>query len=131
MLEPDRLAEIVGDCEARGTCGFDYTLTLEADQWMRLAAPLHIPADAVSPAAAFQMNAYENVVNDEVAPERDDIAVATGYLVRNWYALNPNEWMRANVEHTGRAFLGLSFQCAHCHDHGAGARRGRRSSSAG
>ncbi|MBM3877239.1 MAG: DUF1553 domain-containing protein [Verrucomicrobia bacterium] len=59
----------------------------------------------------------EMLAGDEVAPGRDDIAVATGYLVRNWYALNPNEWMRANVEHTGRAFLGLSFQCAHCHDH--------------
>ncbi len=54
---------------------------------------------------------------DEVAPLDDESAVATGYLVRNWYALNPNEWMRANVEHTGKAFLGLTFNCAHCHDH--------------
>jgi len=54
---------------------------------------------------------------DEVAPADDEAAVATGYLVRNWYALNPNEWMRANVEHTGKAFLGLTYNCAHCHDH--------------
>ncbi|PAW86339.1 MAG: hypothetical protein B9S33_08340 [Pedosphaera sp. Tous-C6FEB] len=54
---------------------------------------------------------------DEIAPLDDETAVATGYLVRNWYALNPNEWMRANVEHTGKAFLGLTFNCAHCHDH--------------
>jgi len=54
---------------------------------------------------------------DEIAPLDDEAAVATGYLVRNWYALNPNEWMRANVEHTGKAFLGLTFNCAHCHDH--------------
>jgi mono/diheme cytochrome c family protein len=54
---------------------------------------------------------------DEIAPFDDEAAVATGYLVRNWYALNPNEWMRANVEHTGKAFLGLTFNCAHCHDH--------------
>lgn len=54
---------------------------------------------------------------DEVAPLDDETTVATGYLVRNWYALNPNEWMRANVEHTGKAFLGLTFNCAHCHDH--------------
>ena len=39
----------------------------------------------------------------QVQPELSDAALATGYLVRNWYALNPNEWMRANVEHTGRA----------------------------
>jgi len=54
---------------------------------------------------------------DEIAPEDDDAVVATGYLVRNWYALNHNDWMRSNVEHTGKAFLGLTFNCAHCHDH--------------
>src|SRR5262249_50086453 len=43
--------------------------------------------------------------------------VATGYLVRNWYALNYNQWLRDVVEHTGKAFLGLTFNCAHCHDH--------------
>ncbi|HUG93524.1 MAG TPA: DUF1553 domain-containing protein, partial [Planctomycetaceae bacterium] len=46
-----------------------------------------------------------------------EAAVATGYLARNWYALNPNQWMRDIVEHTGKAFLGLTFNCAHCHDH--------------
>ncbi len=59
----------------------------------------------------------EMLAGDEVAPLDDEAAAATGYLVRNWYALNPNEWMRANVEHTGKAFLGLTFNCAHCHDH--------------
>lgn len=59
----------------------------------------------------------EMLAADELAPLDEEAAVATGYLVRNWYALNPNEWMRANVEHTGKAFLGLTFNCAHCHDH--------------
>src|SRR5262249_2528141 len=54
---------------------------------------------------------------DEVCPEDDEALVATGYLARNWYALNPNQWMRDTVEHTGKAFLGLTFNCAHCHDH--------------
>ncbi len=54
---------------------------------------------------------------DEVRPEDPTARVATGYLVRNWYALNPNDWMRSNVEHVGKAFLGLTFNCAHCHDH--------------
>jgi hypothetical protein len=26
-------------------------------------------------------------------------------------------WMKDNVEHTGKSFLGLTFNCAHCHDH--------------
>lgn len=59
----------------------------------------------------------EMLAADEVCPEDDDAVVATGYLIRNWYALNPNDWMRSTVEHTGKAFLGLTFNCAHCHDH--------------
>src|SRR5262249_45483743 len=58
----------------------------------------------------------EMLAADEVCPEEDNL-VATGYLARNWYALNPNQWMRDNVEHTGKAFLGLTFNAAHCHDH--------------
>lgn len=54
---------------------------------------------------------------DEVCPEDREAGYATGYLIRNWYALNPNDWMRSNVEHVGKAFLGLTFNCAHCHDH--------------
>ncbi|HVC99477.1 MAG TPA: PSD1 and planctomycete cytochrome C domain-containing protein [Pirellulales bacterium] len=59
----------------------------------------------------------EMLAADEICPDDDEAAVATGYLVRNWYALNPNDWMRSTVEHTGKAFLGLTFNCAHCHDH--------------
>ncbi|HND51005.1 MAG TPA: DUF1549 domain-containing protein, partial [Pirellulaceae bacterium] len=59
----------------------------------------------------------EMLAADEVAPDDPSAAAATGYLVRNWYALNPNDWMRANVEHSSKAFLGLTFHCAHCHDH--------------
>jgi len=59
----------------------------------------------------------EMLAADEICPDNDQAVVATGYLVRNWYALNPNDWMRNTVEHTGKAFLGLTFNCAHCHDH--------------
>jgi hypothetical protein len=59
----------------------------------------------------------EMLAGDEIAPDDPQASLATGYLVRNWYALNPNDWMRANVEHTAKAFLGLTFNCAHCHDH--------------
>ena len=59
----------------------------------------------------------EMLAADEIAPEDVEAGYATGYLIRNWYALNPNDWMRSTVEHTGKAFLGLTFNCAHCHDH--------------
>lgn len=59
----------------------------------------------------------EMLAADEISPENDEASYATGYLIRNWYALNPNDWMRSNVEHTGKAFLGLTLNCAHCHDH--------------
>jgi len=59
----------------------------------------------------------EMLAGDELAPNDDETLAATGYLVRNWYALNPNQWMRDNVEHTAKGFLGLTLNCAHCHDH--------------
>ncbi|HKB39268.1 MAG TPA: PSD1 and planctomycete cytochrome C domain-containing protein, partial [Gemmataceae bacterium] len=59
----------------------------------------------------------EMLAGDEIAPDNAEAGYATGYLVRNWYALNPNQWMRDIVEHTGKALLGLTLNCAHCHDH--------------
>lgn len=59
----------------------------------------------------------EMLAADELFPEDYDAGLATGYLIRNYYSLNPNDWMRSVVEHTGKAFLGLTFNCAHCHDH--------------
>lgn len=54
---------------------------------------------------------------DELTPADDANVVATGFLVRNFYRWNYNNWMRDNVEHTAKAFLGLTFNCCHCHDH--------------
>jgi hypothetical protein len=59
----------------------------------------------------------EMLAGDEVAPDDDRTIVATGFLVRNWFKWNYGQWMKDNVEHTGKAFLGLTFNCAHCHDH--------------
>jgi len=59
----------------------------------------------------------EMLAADELCPEDDQNIVATGFIVRNWYSLNYNQWMRDLVEHTGKAFLGLTLNCAHCHNH--------------
>jgi len=59
----------------------------------------------------------EMLAADESSPENDETVVATGFIVRNWYSLNYDQWMRDLVEHTGKAFLGLRTNCALCHDH--------------
>jgi hypothetical protein len=59
----------------------------------------------------------EMLAGDELAPGDDDTAVATGFIVRNWFSTNYSQWRRDLVEHTGKAFLGLTLNCALCHDH--------------
>jgi len=54
---------------------------------------------------------------DEIAPEDTSRLRATGFLARNWYKFNRTVWLEDTVEHTGKAFLGLTFNCAKCHDH--------------
>jgi hypothetical protein len=54
---------------------------------------------------------------DELYPTSDADQVATGFVVRNFFRWNYNNWMRDNVEHTAKAFLGLTLNCCHCHDH--------------
>jgi hypothetical protein len=54
---------------------------------------------------------------DETSPRDTDSLRATGFLVRNWYKFNRNVWLDDTVEHTAKAFLGLTLNCARCHDH--------------
>ncbi|HEY7331223.1 MAG TPA: DUF1549 and DUF1553 domain-containing protein [Gemmataceae bacterium] len=59
----------------------------------------------------------EMLAADELAPGDANAVRATGFLVRNWYKFNRNVWMERTVEHTGKAFLGITLNCARCHDH--------------
>jgi hypothetical protein len=59
----------------------------------------------------------EMLAADELAPGDEDALRATGFLVRNWYKFNRNVWLDRIVEHTGKAFLGITLNCARCHDH--------------
>jgi mono/diheme cytochrome c family protein len=57
------------------------------------------------------------LAGDELAPDDPNTLRATGYLARNWYRFNRNVWLDNTVEHMGKAFLGMTFNCARCHDH--------------
>ena len=59
----------------------------------------------------------EMLAADEAAPDDPAALRATGFLVRNWYKFNRNVWLDNTVEHTAKAFLGLTLNCARCHDH--------------
>ncbi len=54
---------------------------------------------------------------DELRPDDLDSQRATGYLARNYFLFNRNQWMDEVVEHVGKGFLGLTLNCAKCHDH--------------
>lgn len=57
------------------------------------------------------------LAGDELHPNDLDKLRATGYLARNFFLFNRNQWMEETVEHVNKAFLGLTTNCAKCHDH--------------
>jgi hypothetical protein len=54
---------------------------------------------------------------DELHPNDLDKLRATGFLARNWFLFNRNQWLEETVEHVSKGFLGLTINCAKCHDH--------------
>ncbi len=59
----------------------------------------------------------EMLAADEISPEDPASLRATGFLVRNYFRFNRHIWMDNTVEHTSKAFLGMTVNCARCHDH--------------
>ncbi len=59
----------------------------------------------------------EMLAADELYPDNENEIRATGFLARNWYIFDRNSWLDDVVEHTGKAFLGVTMKCAKCHDH--------------
>lgn len=59
----------------------------------------------------------EMLAGDELEPANPATVRATGYLARSYYKFNRNVWLDDIVEHTGKAFLGVTLNCCRCHDH--------------
>jgi len=60
---------------------------------------------------------HEMLAGDEIAPDDPATVRATGFLARNYFLFNRTTWLDSTIEHTGKAFLGLTLNCAKCHDH--------------
>lgn len=73
--------------------------------------------ESVNSGKPYDRMLVEMLAADEVAPADPDALRATGFLARNYYKFNRDVWLDRDVEHTGKAFLGLTFNCARCHDH--------------
>ena len=54
---------------------------------------------------------------DELYPNDLQKLRATGFLARNWVLFSRLQWMDDTVEHVGKGLLGLTLNCAKCHDH--------------
>jgi hypothetical protein len=59
----------------------------------------------------------EMLAADELYPTDLNALRATGYLARQYFIFNRTTWMDETVEHTAKAFLGLTLNCTKCHDH--------------
>lgn len=59
----------------------------------------------------------EMLAADELYPNDLNRMRASGYLARQYFKFNRSTWLDETIEHTSKAFLGLTFNCAKCHDH--------------
>ena len=59
----------------------------------------------------------EMLAADELYPDDLHRIRATGFLARQYFIFNRNTWLDETVEHTAKAFLGLTINCCKCHEH--------------
>jgi mono/diheme cytochrome c family protein len=73
--------------------------------------------DSLNNDKGYDRMVLEMLAGDELEPENPDVIAGTGFLARNYYLFNRTTWLDDTIEHTGKAFLGLTLNCAKCHDH--------------
>jgi len=73
--------------------------------------------DSLNADKPYDRMIVEMLAGDEIAPTDQKVLRATGFLVRNWFKFNHDVWLDRIVEHTAKGFLGITMNCARCHDH--------------
>ncbi|MFC5457524.1 PSD1 and planctomycete cytochrome C domain-containing protein [Prosthecobacter fluviatilis] len=73
--------------------------------------------EALNADKGYDQMIVQMLAADELAPEDRSNLRATGFLARSYYLFNRTTWLDETIEHTCRAFLGLTMQCVKCHDH--------------
>ncbi|HEY3392473.1 MAG TPA: DUF1549 domain-containing protein, partial [Lacipirellulaceae bacterium] len=73
--------------------------------------------DSLNADKGYDRMLVEMLAGDEIAPADPEVLRATGFLARHWYKFNRNTWLDNTVEHTAKAFLGVTMNCCRCHDH--------------
>ncbi|MBI1830725.1 MAG: PSD1 domain-containing protein [Planctomycetes bacterium] len=59
----------------------------------------------------------EMLAADELYPTDADALRGTGFLARHYFLFNRTTWLDETIEHTSKAFLGITLNCCKCHDH--------------
>ena len=73
--------------------------------------------ESVNDDAGYDQMLREMLAADELYPTDGAKLRGTGFLARSYFLFSRNTWMDEVVEHTSKAFLGLTTNCAKCHDH--------------
>ena len=73
--------------------------------------------ESVNEDKGYDQMLREMLAADELYPNDLDRLRATGFLARQYFIFNRTSWLDETIEHSAKAMLGLTFNCAKCHDH--------------
>jgi hypothetical protein len=73
--------------------------------------------DSLAADKGYDQMVREMLAADELYPDDLDRLRAGGFLARQYFLFNRNTWLDEAVEHTSKAFLGLTMNCVKCHEH--------------
>ncbi len=73
--------------------------------------------DSLNGDKGYDQMLREMLAADELYPNDLDRLRGSGFLARQYFKFNRTTWLDDTIEHTSKAFLGLTFNCGKCHDH--------------